>query len=857
MAKKIYPNDLCPCGSGKKYKNCCGKNTILKAVNFEKSDLQMEDFVLKRLDEDLMFLAATLQIVLGPEGYNLCSNHKAEFNEEYITDKMMGLAEKDVLEIYPYIDEQIDAHNLPIEISCPYAGGAPKEQNDILSLDQNGFICGNGRQVELFHAYLMSNLNKRFNEYFYLPEKQWTGDPFKYGASARRGYDFLFAMTIYLEMQLGVHVYMDNSNMGNWSREDEKDVIEFFDLQDSKIPKGMFFFLRDYKEILTKISTKYFPREELRLYSDAGAFSSFEEYQNLLKMLDENNSKKSTEGDYIRYLRYLVPSICLDDAQSVQMAMIMIAQCDFLKYFLGIGGVVNLFEEKFESKYIDPWASLDTDLAKHLEEHLIDLTPYNLNKQELYHRTVFYLTDDAEGTYSPSKPMNLRYIDFTDIIGHTVVSGKYIERPNPARKSVLPNKFRQRKLMMEIYQILNGRMFDLYEGDKPGKEYSIKGEKDLVGRYPVIPWLSSGKEDTPHVMPFDDSRPLDDLFSKNVCLRQQRLGMEMRLTEIPVNCVEEFLIPDIYYTWDKQQELLQEVIEMNARLQRQMELNQELVRNLSHSSANYLNPDRLIQTGLELQNADGVNPGVDDLHIDGHTLLLQSEQETYMSRQLNSLVWRCSADIDSLAQQIRSGLTTADGVDVSDAVTFAMKSLLARIIFRDQDKRSAFIRKKLNKTEEEWKCIREDFIQDILATRQLEWETILSWWNRFIGRLSVSFSDIWGKIRVVREKSFYDLIIEITTELFLNALSHGDLESEIKMTFGEAEEFMGRSGWVYVLCENTVGDSYPSGRNVGLYTLNETMLLLNGSDRGIEKEINNGEFFTKVWLLARYLKALK
>ena len=25
--KKIYPNEPCPCGSGKKYKKCCGKNT--------------------------------------------------------------------------------------------------------------------------------------------------------------------------------------------------------------------------------------------------------------------------------------------------------------------------------------------------------------------------------------------------------------------------------------------------------------------------------------------------------------------------------------------------------------------------------------------------------------------------------------------------------------------------------------------------------------------------------------------------------------------------------------------------------------------------------------------------------------
>ena len=25
VEKKIYPNDPCPCGSGKKYKNCCGR----------------------------------------------------------------------------------------------------------------------------------------------------------------------------------------------------------------------------------------------------------------------------------------------------------------------------------------------------------------------------------------------------------------------------------------------------------------------------------------------------------------------------------------------------------------------------------------------------------------------------------------------------------------------------------------------------------------------------------------------------------------------------------------------------------------------------------------------------------------
>ena len=25
-SEKVYPNDPCPCGSGKKYKQCCGRN---------------------------------------------------------------------------------------------------------------------------------------------------------------------------------------------------------------------------------------------------------------------------------------------------------------------------------------------------------------------------------------------------------------------------------------------------------------------------------------------------------------------------------------------------------------------------------------------------------------------------------------------------------------------------------------------------------------------------------------------------------------------------------------------------------------------------------------------------------------
>lgn len=35
IADKVRPNDLCPCGSGKKAKKCCGSRTIYKRAKLE------------------------------------------------------------------------------------------------------------------------------------------------------------------------------------------------------------------------------------------------------------------------------------------------------------------------------------------------------------------------------------------------------------------------------------------------------------------------------------------------------------------------------------------------------------------------------------------------------------------------------------------------------------------------------------------------------------------------------------------------------------------------------------------------------------------------------------------------------
>lgn len=40
--QKIYPNDPCPCGSGKKYMKCCGRNVNFHRLNHAVTATQKE-----------------------------------------------------------------------------------------------------------------------------------------------------------------------------------------------------------------------------------------------------------------------------------------------------------------------------------------------------------------------------------------------------------------------------------------------------------------------------------------------------------------------------------------------------------------------------------------------------------------------------------------------------------------------------------------------------------------------------------------------------------------------------------------------------------------------------------------------
>lgn len=848
MKKRQYPNDPCACGSGKKYKHCCGAKSGTQSQSFKVSDLALDDFVIEQLSKDISFISNAFQLIIGPYGYNYCKTHKEQMQKEYQKDRFASFTKNDGLKLYETTENTLEENK--ITKVRPYGGAVPSEIEDILSLLKKEYLCLEGRQVELFHAYLMDNLKKRFDDYLYVPNKE-LAEKQDFGVFAHRGYDFLFTITMYLELQLGMHIYLYFTNPYKIQEESLKIYRDFFALEKVEQNEKMYFFLFDYIDVIRSISWRYDVKSDLELYQKIGAYSK-EEYQNRLALL------KEVSFNYAEYLRMMASATCFNMSAFYALAGMSFPQCDMKKYLLGLESIIEVFEEKTEQKEVDLKEVFEVEQYEAETGKTIDEKVVKINQKELYDNAVFNWMDELNGIASGIMPKELTYIDDSEINDDetTIVNGHYLI--NPAKKTTKITKVR--KLRMRLYEKLNGQCFTLQLGDTPEEVNDLK----IVGKYPILPWLSSGKENTVHCKPFDrQEKTMEDLFSIEIEKRQEFLTMEYRLTEIPVNCVEEYLNPQVFWNWQERNELLKETKRqneklnaMNEDLKRHMALNQELVRSLSHSSANYLNSDKLVQTGVSLQKADGVNPTLENLHLEGLALLLQAEQEMYLSRQLNSLVWRCSGDVATLREQIRGGVSKEEGISVLEPIEFALKTVLARVLFREGVPRSEFIKEKLQKTEEEWIFIKSSFMLDVLAKESSKNNTVVEWWNQHIGQLSITFSKQWEKLLLIKDKPLYDLIMEITTEQILNALSHGDVRKPILIELGQAEERRGRPSWVYILCKNATGKEFSSGRGVGISTLNETILLLNSNKRGMETKVEEDEFYATAWLLPSFLRAL-
>ena len=348
--------------------------------------------------------------------------------------------------------------------------------------------------------------------------------------------------------------------------------------------------------------------------------------------------------------------------------------------------------------------------------------------------------------------------------------------------------------------------------------------------------------------------PLYDSYPKEMNEYASKVGRDTLIsTLLDVSAVEMERLEEAN---DKLEKANEELQLMNENLNKHIKLNEELVRSLSHSSANYLNSDKLAQTGFELHTASDGNPTIDKLHLDGLLLLLQSEHETYLRRRLDSLVIRCSANGDALKRNIREGLSKDSGVGIISPLEYSVKTIISRIVTREDDIRSNAIKDKFGKTSEEWLELRASFITNVLANNN----SVLHWCNENFCRISFFSSEIWERLKIIEDRTFFDLIVEIITEQFLNSLSHGDINESIKIEFGQSDEIK-RKGkliptWGFIKCENNIGKLYKGGKQTGIETINSTLMLINGNKRGIESGVKGKAFVSKAWLESDLLRPL-
>lgn len=843
---KIQRNDPCPCGSGKKYKHCCGTVQSSMIKQYKRQDMQQADFVINNIDRDWLFLCNALQRVIGHEGYQFCKKHYDELSKDLETNMrlMKNAVVNDELGVYSETEENSRNEHIWNTMAygrelSEYSEDVCKAVEDFPSLVKRGVICID--QITLFHIYILDNIQRRFDDYFYAPSDNWLSGQ-HYGVLAHRGFDYLVGISLYLELQLGVHLY----DMGFIATKQEKARIikSYFNnqLNLDDVTDSMFNFLFMYVETIKKVTKDYNPLDELDFYRRIGALNDTD-YKSRRDLIQAFEIPQGCA--YQEYLVNLIGAICFNHPFFFNYARGSFPQCDFIKMLYGIEKVYDLFERKTIQSSDDKKADDDP-----------------------YHEAVFLLLDELYGNSTGFKELSkLSYVEPDELtfeeekIYFDSESGYYYAY-NPAAKSTSGSKYRVRKLRMELYNLLSGKTIPLmmvHDPENPDRYDAVV----FAGNYLMIPWLSNGTERTVHSQPFDGSaHNINELYSENIQDRKAFLDMEYRLTEIPVNCIEEYLNPNIYYNWVKIKEQNRALQEANDNLKKQMKMNHDLVRNIAHSATNYLNSERLESTGVTLHKAEHGDPSLEELHADGLLLMLQSEQEKYLTRQLKDAVRKYQSEMSdderkvketSLEDSIRRSISKTEGLDIKRVLEFSIKTVIARILFRNVDNKAKYIREKLSKNDIEWTNITSMFMTDVLPENTDE--AALEWWNKNWSILDMKISDIWKKIKFQKDGAFYDLISEIVIELLVNALAHGNLHCGIKLEFGQVNNEKNRPLWAYIELSNEIGEACPVKSGVGLSSLYSDVLLLNRGERAIEHGIAGTTYRTKVWLDKKLLVA--
>lgn len=462
MSKKIGRNDPCPCGSGKKYKNCCGKGdakTIDEKPVSETSDLVLEDFVIEKLSEDVNFIENAVQLILGPYGYTYFEDNRESIVKDYKEKDLENTIERDALNVY----STTKARSRKLMNIRPYGGVNPEKNNDVITLLESGLTSG--YQIVIFDKYLMDNLKKRFKAYYYLPSKEAAKDH-EFTGFARRGYDFLLGITLYLELQLGVHLYYevfptDSPKMLNEYRDIvykyyrvDPNIIEFGD--------GLVKLLFNYATVIECIREEYDSVQEVEDYYSAGILNEIQ-YKECLQLISPEFYQKPLSYDYIKYLRELILATVLNTAGAYEAANMMFPQCDLVRYLFGIEQIVKLFEDNTQEETIR--IEDQPEYQKLLFEEIgITLEDGHITRKDIYDMTVFSWMDEINTLVNHFKTKSLVYVDFPeDLNADEYTDNDGIHNINPARRSTRVHA--PRKLRMDLYNLLNGKCFTLMQGD--------------------------------------------------------------------------------------------------------------------------------------------------------------------------------------------------------------------------------------------------------------------------------------------------------------------------------------------------------------------------------------------------------
>lgn len=800
-------------------------------------------FIKNLLNEDVSFLSFLLNVIFGNENEvgNYKQYEKKISKEKDFWKEINKIVSDDTFEIlkkWKFVNNSYDYSNV---VLAPYDKSLeiPENNKDLYSEYENGKVSL--LQIALFHAYLLCYLKKRFVDYMFLPQNILRNDNFL-TSIYHRGFDVILGIVINVELQLGIHLVFNNisKDISDIFEDDKawfKKIAYEYSFESYKaLPNGLRMLLNSYLGTIDQIMDNYDPYAEFNCVYLNNHPMYKEEMESLAEIVYMNLPQGNGFFlDYKNALRAMCAGIICGNADTrrrlFRLSLQLCTQMDFIKIFFGIEKSEALFNSEKNS---------------------------SLSKRDFvksYHEAVFYWFDEKNGINHGIYPENLDYIDDNGYDALLRTDGYW--RKNPSLRERYYYDYRH--LRMELFEMLSGTFLDWK--DKSGF---------TKGVFPLIPFYLEGN--LKFNIGGEDKQ--DHLYiNKNTIEKMEYrllyLGYIREIDEIPVASFREYMTAPVFFSWLKQKEDMEvirqknsELEQTNENLKKQMKINHDLVRNIAHSAVNYLNSERLANTGVSLHEAKDGNPTLEKLHSDGLLLMLQSEQEEYLTRQLKDAVRKYQSDTSEeeekvkeviLEDRIRSSVSRNEGMSIEDVFGFALRTVIARILFRKKDEKGQYIRKKLNKSESDWTNLTSTFITDVLAEEK--GSTAFKWWVKNWNVIELKVSDIWKKIKIFKDGEFYDLILEIVTELMINALAHGDIQNGITIEFGQENNEKGRPLWAFISSKNKIGNVCEIKSGVGLASLNNDILLLNHGERSVIHEKTDKFYETRVWLNKKLLVA--